>query len=37
MSAAEFEARHEPGAGFSGGCRLPDICPLCVRGRQVTE
>ncbi|ASN52428.1 ATP-dependent DNA helicase [Sinomonas sp. R1AF57] len=37
MSAAAFEARHEPGAGFSGGCRLPDICPLCVRGRQVTE
>ncbi|WP_422933726.1 ATP-dependent helicase [Sinomonas sp. P47F7] len=37
MSGHEFEARHEPGAGFAGGCRLPDICPLCSRGRQVTE
>ncbi|MEA5453148.1 PD-(D/E)XK nuclease family protein [Sinomonas sp. JGH33] len=37
MSAAEFVARHEPGSGFAGGCRLPDICPLCSRGRQVTE
>jgi superfamily I DNA/RNA helicase len=37
MSGTEFEARHEPGGGLSGGCRLPDICPLCVRGRQVTE
>lgn len=37
MAGASFEARHEPGAGFSGGCRLPDICPLCSRGRQVTE
>ncbi|WP_336856650.1 ATP-dependent DNA helicase [Sinomonas albida] len=37
MSGHEFEARHEPGAGFAGGCRLPEICPLCSRGRQVTE
>ncbi|GAB3283006.1 ATP-dependent DNA helicase [Sinomonas notoginsengisoli] len=37
MSGASFEARHEPGTGFMDGCRLPDICPLCVRGRQVTE
>ena len=37
MSGADFEARHEPGAGFAGGCRLPEICPLCSRGRQVTE
>lgn len=37
MAGGTFEARHEPGAGFTGGCRLPDICPLCARGRQVTE
>jgi hypothetical protein len=37
MAGERFEARHEPGAGFTGGCRLPDICPLCIRGRQVTE
>lgn len=37
MAGATFEARHEPGAGFTGGCRLPDVCPLCARGRQVTE
>ncbi|WP_077490029.1 ATP-dependent helicase [Sinomonas mesophila] len=37
MSGAAFEARHEPGAGFAGGCRLPELCPLCARGRQVTE
>lgn len=37
MSGATFEARHEPGAGRGVGCRLPEICPLCSRGRQVTE
>ena len=37
MSGAAFEARHEPGTGFVGGCRLPELCPLCARGRQVTE
>ncbi|WP_374200304.1 ATP-dependent helicase [Arthrobacter sp. M4] len=39
MSAASFEARHQPGQGSHGGrgCRLPDICPLCARGKQVTE
>lgn len=37
MSAATFEARHEPGGGRGHGCRLPEICPLCSRGRQVTE
>ncbi|MDQ4503304.1 ATP-dependent DNA helicase [Sinomonas sp. ASV322] len=37
MAGSEFVARHEPGSGFAGGCRLPDICPLCARGRQVTE
>lgn len=39
MSAAEFEAVHDPkrSAYGGGGCRLPEICPLCVEGRQVTE
>ncbi|GAB2740156.1 ATP-dependent helicase [Sinomonas soli] len=37
MAGDHFEARHEPGGGFTGGCRLPDVCPLCARGRQVTE
>jgi superfamily I DNA/RNA helicase len=39
MSGSTFEARHDPSKGAHGGqgCRLPEICPLCVRGRQVTE
>ncbi|WP_284978887.1 ATP-dependent DNA helicase [Arthrobacter sp. fls2-241-R2A-200] len=39
MAGATFEARHDPGkAGYGGhGCRLPDICPLCARGKQITE
>lgn len=37
MSGEVFTARHEPRSGFTGGCRLPEICPLCSRGRQVTE
>jgi RecB family exonuclease len=39
MAGATFEARHDPGkSGFGGhGCRLPDVCPLCARGKQVTE
>lgn len=39
MSGARFEARHDPSKGSHGGhgCRLPDICPLCSRGKQVTE
>lgn len=39
MSGATFEARHDPSKGGHGGhgCRLPDICPLCARGKQVTE
>ncbi len=39
MAANTFEARHDPSkGGFGGhGCRLPDICPLCARGKQVTE
>jgi superfamily I DNA/RNA helicase len=39
MAGATFEARHDPAkGGFGGhGCRLPDVCPLCARGKQVTE
>jgi superfamily I DNA/RNA helicase len=39
MSAAEFEAVHDPKRSSygGGGCRLPEICPLCVEGKQVTE
>lgn len=39
MSGATFEARHDPSKGGHGGhgCRLPEICPLCARGKQVTE
>jgi hypothetical protein len=39
MAGASFEARHDPGKGGHGGhgCRLPDVCPLCARGKQVTE
>ena len=39
MSAAFFETVHDPGrSGFGGnGCRLPEICPLCAEGKQVTE
>ena len=39
MAANTFEARHDPSkGGFGGhGCRLPDVCPLCARGKQVTE
>ena len=39
MSGSGFEARHDPSkAGFGGhGCRLPEVCPLCARGKQVTE
>ena len=39
MGGTTFEARHDPSKGSHGGhgCRLPEVCPLCVRGRQVTE
>ncbi|MFK0005618.1 ATP-dependent helicase [Paenarthrobacter sp. NPDC090520] len=39
MAGATFEARHDPGKSGHGGhgCRLPDVCPLCARGKQVTE
>ena len=39
MSGNTFEARHDPSKGGHGGhgCRLPEVCPLCLRGKQVTE
>lgn len=39
MAAASFDTVHDPRrAGFGGsGCRLPEICPLCEEGRQVTQ
>ncbi|KRE84531.1 ATP-dependent helicase [Arthrobacter sp. Soil764] len=39
MAGKEFIARHDPAKGSHGGhgCRLPEVCPLCARGRQVTE
>ena len=39
MSGNSFEARHDPAKGNHGGhgCRLPEVCPLCIRGKQVTE
>ncbi|WP_441005512.1 ATP-dependent helicase [Arthrobacter sp. PsM3] len=39
MSGNTFEARHDPSKGGHGGhgCRLPEVCPLCPRGKQVTE
>ena len=39
MAGISFEARHDPAKGGHGGhgCRLPEVCPLCIRGKQVTE
>lgn len=39
MAGSVFDARHDPAKGGHGGhgCRLPEVCPLCVRGKQVTE
>ncbi|MCW4464361.1 ATP-dependent helicase [Glutamicibacter sp. MNS18] len=39
MGEADFLTRHDAtrGSAFSSGCSLPEICPLCAEGRQVTE
>ncbi len=39
MAAASFDSIHDPRrSGYGGsGCRLPEICPLCEEGKQVTE
>lgn len=34
IADAQVQARHREG-GY--GCRLPEICPICTRGRQVTQ
>ncbi|PRA12787.1 ATP-dependent DNA helicase [Arthrobacter sp. MYb211] len=38
MGESEFTTRHTIGSeGLRGSCTLPEICPLCEQGRQVTE
>ncbi|KNC20100.1 DNA helicase UvrD [Arthrobacter sp. RIT-PI-e] len=39
MAAATFETIHDPRrSGYGGsGCRLPEVCPLCEEGKQVTQ
>ncbi|MFZ3417033.1 ATP-dependent helicase [Arthrobacter sp. 3Tela_A] len=39
MSDNTFDTVHDPArSGYGGhGCRLPEICPLCTEGKQVTE
>ncbi|WP_313812623.1 ATP-dependent DNA helicase [Glutamicibacter sp.] len=38
MGHTEFTARHVAGTGgLMGSCTLPEICPICEQGRQVTE
>ena len=34
IAGSQVQARHREG-GY--GCRLPEICPICTRGRQVTQ
>ena len=34
IAGSQVQARHREG-GY--GCRLPEICPICMRGRQVTQ
>lgn len=36
IAGDRFQARHAGNGAFGIGCRLPEICPLCARGRQVT-
>ncbi len=39
MSGESFDSIHAPGRQTFGGhgCRLPEICPLCPEGKQVTQ
>jgi superfamily I DNA/RNA helicase/RecB family exonuclease len=39
VAGERFTARHDQGEGVFGGhgCKLPQICPLCAQGRQVSE
>lgn len=36
IAGDRFQARHAGSTAFGVSCLLPDICPLCARGRQVT-
>lgn len=37
IATSYLQARHTSDGPFGRGCRLPDICPICARGRQVTQ
>lgn len=37
MAGHAFEARHDSAGTPFGGCKTPEVCPLCHSGRQVTE
>ncbi|QRZ62225.1 ATP-dependent DNA helicase [Rothia sp. ZJ932] len=37
ISLDTFQARHGTGSAYTHGCKLPEICPLCARGRQITQ
>ncbi|WP_125609715.1 ATP-dependent helicase [Specibacter cremeus] len=37
MSGAMFEARHDETWTPRSGCPLPEVCPLCAAGKQITE
>ncbi|MBT1002950.1 DEAD/DEAH box helicase [Paenarthrobacter sp. DKR-5] len=38
MASATFLARHDPKKyGFGSRCAVPEVCPLCSDGKQVTE
>lgn len=38
MAGSSFEAIHDPKKeSFTGSCPVPEVCPLCRTGKQVTE
>lgn len=36
IAGAQAQTRHREGT-HGHGCRLPELCPICTRGRQVTQ
>ena len=36
IAGAQVQTRHREG-NHGHGCRLPELCPICIRGRQVTQ
>lgn len=36
IAGAQVQTRHREGT-HGHGCRLPELCPICTRGRQVTQ